>query len=359
MSGAENLQCVPEREFLARWRIKNASMFGIKENQSEISPTFKVPFLGNTKWYLKLLFRRPGERDIRCFLWRNTDDEGPEYVKVYYSILVGSSYSADFQTFSKNSSSFLPGLIDQDEFHEKVFRGNSKDVLQIECRLWPDSGTEVLIPTSPYPVGIEMVTTIQKETRSIFQKIPNFSKIQVGKVIEFHLDSAESADSVPKLICGLWMEQQTTKVLKVLLHEAADNLQFDFMLKCNVRLLDAFGVRYSLYHGSAVFHKRLTNTMNVQFALSNEQLMEKKDLYLPGDELLLHWEFAYTSNKNIASFVERTLYDETSDLQVKRELKWEIYLERKYNEHRLFFRLLAILTVVLSVLPHLLYDNTL
>ncbi|KAG8179379.1 hypothetical protein JTE90_012075 [Oedothorax gibbosus] len=296
------------------------------------------------------------ERNITCFLWRNTDDEGPEYVKIYYFISVGSSYSADLQTFSKNSSHCNPGLIDRGEFHENVLRGPSEDVLQIECRLWPPSGTEVPIPTSPYPVGIEMVTTIQKETRSIFQKIPNFSKFREGQVIEFHLDSAESADSVPKLICRLWMEQQTTKVL---LHEAADNLQFDFMLKCNVRLLDAFGVRHSLYHGSAVFHERSTNTMNFHFALSNEQLVEKKDLYLPGDELLLHWEFAYTSNKNIASFVERTLYDETSDLQVKRELKWGIYLERKYNEHRLFFRLLAILAVVLSVLPHLLYDNTL
>ncbi|KAG8172788.1 hypothetical protein JTE90_018597 [Oedothorax gibbosus] len=190
MSGAENLQCVPGRQFLARWRIKNASMFGMKENQCEISPTFKVPFLGNFKWYLKLLFKLE-ERNITCFLWRNTDDEGPEYVKIYYFISVGSSYSADLQTFSKNSSHCNPGLIDRGEFHENVLRGPSEDVLQIECRLWPPSGTEVPIPTSPYPVGIEMVTTIQKETRSIFQKIPNFSKFREGQVIEFHLDSAE------------------------------------------------------------------------------------------------------------------------------------------------------------------------
>lgn len=358
MAGVESLQCVSGTKFLARWRVKNFSLFGVEQNQSEKSLTFEVPFLENSQWFLKLLFKLPEENNIMCFLWRN--DEGPEYVKVFYSISMGSSWVAERQTFARNTSCFNPGLINQRKFQEDVCRNQSKDVLLIECCLSPDTSEEVPRPVSPFPVGIEMVTVIPTETRSLFFKIPKFSKLAEDYAIEFSVNSARCDSVTPRLLCRLWLDDQQT--LKVLVRNPSDSRNpRPFTLKCNVNLLDAFRDRHLLYNGNTIINyeeEPSFKTMKFSLAMSKNQLMDKKDLYLPGDELLLHWEFACSFNAKNVTFTESTLFAEPPDLQANRDPDWGIYIDRKYNEHRFFFRLLALLVVVFSVLPHLLFDDT-
>lgn len=347
MSGTQN---VPAREFLARWCVKNLSFFGVKENQVIESLPFKVPFLGNSQWLLKLMSRDPEDSNIMCYLYR--DDTGPVNTNVYYSISVGSSYTVELMSFKRRSLCSRPGLINRFKFNEDVRRNKSEDVLIVECRMLPDTSEVITTPASPYPVGIEMVTTIPTETESLFYEIPDFSRaLSEGSVVEFSVNSAVS-NPVVKLACRMSMEQQT---LNFVVREASD-LDFPFVLRCYAHLVDAFKDRRLLGDGQTIINPT-NKSLTFPLAKSN-LLLDNKDLYLPDGTLLLHLEFVFSKNAWMNTFVERTLYDEPLSLHKKHELKWGVYLNRKFNKHILILRLLALLVVALSILPHFWFDYT-
>ncbi|CAL1294605.1 unnamed protein product [Larinioides sclopetarius] len=284
--------------FTFLWKLENASFCLEKEGEKIKSPTFEVNAIEKTKWNLSVYPREGKDGDhIECYLSRKSDSKGADPIEIRYELAFIANDGSVYAPLGIPKANFLKGAgfgFSKFRKREDVFTAKRssflpQDIIRARCRIWKSVGemTE--------DVQCIALTHIGVEKKSIKWNVKNFTSLASEKKCTYQINSVVS--DVPLMSVGLsltgglnsdenisfelFLQDRTIKfsALKLFLIDCAGN-----SIECN---------QEEFWFDDPTQYKQFT------FSFSKKTLLEKKNEYLPNDNLSLLWEWAFS--KGVAS----------------------------------------------------------
>ncbi|KAG8185460.1 hypothetical protein JTE90_019719 [Oedothorax gibbosus] len=226
-----------EPYFEFTWTITNFSFCRHKPKEFLNSPVFRIPFLKDTGWHLKLYPKSHQDSDIlTCFLCRT--QAGPEFLWVMFCLTIDDSNCEVRENFKKASISEKFVRLSRNRYLDKV-NVTEPDILTIKCKLWQqrqDASSSINQAPHP-PVFCSASTSIPVERRSIQWNIESFFSLPSQHEVSIPVVSGSPEN--PKLLVTLSWSDHNEKSggdISMEVREMPELSGKSFQLGCRITL---------------------------------------------------------------------------------------------------------------------------
>ncbi|GFU42630.1 BTB and MATH domain-containing protein 43 [Nephila pilipes] len=312
------MKAMCREEFTFVWRIENFIYCSHEGRLVLISPEFFPNAMRGTRWTLRLItslfasdvFRTDcSDEYIACYLHRQSVDEGPENFTLNFeiaflawngTILESSTVKEGEVYFKKNSQSINILIVKESEiFKEKIGIYIPQGNVTVRCRMWKHKKNDLTVRVSAVSrLCIEHVSFIQR-----FKKFSNSASSPV-ETFRIHPRNRE----MPMLLVSIMIKNESCSEGRIAIEMIVVERRDLHAFICKIFLLDKIGnkiqigivdTRYDLYNKTV---------LNAFLIFSKEQVIERKNEYLPNDVLSLKYEFCFASGVLFREIVQ-TEYD--------------------------------------------------
>ncbi|GBM67078.1 Speckle-type POZ protein [Araneus ventricosus] len=276
------------------WFIEKYSYCWHENRKPLRSPRFSFDALEGTDWYLVLHprgYRNEDRGNISLFLWRSTNDAGPEYFSVEYelSVLVADGsgpHSREFESkFKKNDMRGFYQFVQRDDIHlRRKSEYLPNDTLSVCCKMWKGES------------NVENAEQISARTRILIEKISflhvveNFSTLQpnVKKTIKIRSNSVEGGF----LTISLYYTDGSCEEKIIIEIVSSDDKKI--LHKCEISLLEGSGNIIKCEGNDYAHGSERINIQKLLLSLTRRVILDRKSEYLPDDKLSLLCECTFS-----------------------------------------------------------------
>ncbi|GBN51153.1 hypothetical protein AVEN_18703-1 [Araneus ventricosus] len=285
MASEQNGAC-----FTFTWRLENADYCLQKKGEDIESPAFVVDEIHRTKW--KLTRGAEDGNFISCYLSRDSDCTGEDTVEIIYELAFIALDGTILTSHNVLKHSFpVGGGYGYSEFEkrEDVFMLKRSTflaggTLTTRCRIWKNLGDMA------ENVRCFALTRIGVEKRSFVWNLENFSTFQPEKECTYLIKSMDKNAELMTVNLSLVGGQNCEEIIHFKLTRHDQNVKYCALSLC---LVDVRG-REVKCHQDEFWFGKFDDSQRFTFMFSRQKLMMKKSMYLPGDILSLHWEWAFS-----------------------------------------------------------------
>ncbi|CAL1271323.1 unnamed protein product [Larinioides sclopetarius] len=291
-------------EYTFFWFIENYSYCWHKNGKKLISPNFTVDELEGTTWGLELYPRGDELEDkgyLSLFLYRSEQDDGPRIVSIKYELLILTADKSCIlceeyvHKFKRGDGYGGVGILNMDELLLNIESGClSQDILNVRCRIWKGEGNDRNIGQS------SARTRIRIEKNYFLHVVENFSKLRPNVKHSKKIRTHSKKDRF--ITSSLYLTQEKLIVMEIVLSDMISTNQI--LCKCEISLLDGFGnmIECGVIDNRCYAVRETTHTTSL--FLSKEVILNRKNEYLPNDELSLICECIFSSGPEFKAIEE-------------------------------------------------------
>ncbi|CAL1281808.1 unnamed protein product [Larinioides sclopetarius] len=289
-------------EFSFMWWIENVSYCHRFPDEAFYSPNFTLEGLNDTSWFLSL---HPFERKLGIFgsiyLQRSSHDAGPDCFPLKFEISVmkidGSILSSEEQEgkFRKgDESEFLSLPVGFWFFARRNTEYLPGDTLGVRCRMWMSGESVQMVRrcTARTRIGIEKI--------SFLHRVENFSALKLGEKRIIQIPSHSETGCV--FTSTLRLAKKFRDEEKVYVEISSSKIDYRLYIQ-----------KFSVINASGNIIEFLESDHRLHYNflprhLTRQFLLDRREEYLPNDELSLLCECTFPTGENHGE-IEEILHD--------------------------------------------------